>query len=88
MNEAVKILFEITELWLEFKACLKQESKGGLYVLYPCIRNIWTYVVIQQMRTDKICFVIQLHVSVAFATIVGVLYKNTDKIEQFPKLHK
>ena len=37
----------------------------------------------QQMHTDKILFNIyycHLHVSVAFATVIRVLYQNTDEI--------
>ena len=46
--------------------------------------NIYTYLVNQQMHTKKkydLSYTdIHVYVSVAFATIIGVLYKNGDKI--------
>jgi len=41
------------------------------------------YVANQQMHTDKIafsCINIYLHYSVAFATMISMFYKNTDKL--------
>jgi hypothetical protein len=43
--------------------------------------NIYTCLVNQQVHTDKMCF--YLRVSVAFGTIIKLLYKNIGKIQQY-----
>jgi len=55
------------------------------------LRDVYNYVVNQQCTLIKYALsyiYIYLQVLVAFATVIRVLYKNTDNVQQCPKLYK
>jgi len=81
-------------LWTSFEfvrgILLEDNASSSLYVLYPSIKKYLHLCSNPTIAHGKIRFIVQknhLSVSVAFAIINGVLYKNNGKILQLPIMH-